>query len=176
MFSIILKLLALTPASQSAHPLIQISEIIEKDLHLYVAEGQILIESPNSSSVYYPFRDPSQQFAPKPSDFEGWTLIDTKCVEDQKPVQIQYTDISGTYSAEAMLHEAGLRVYWKQKEVILAEQMIMQQATPCAIHVREADANPGLELIVAWQFNSNLSGFTIFKIPETAYSTVKTTE
>ena len=168
MFSFIFKFLALTPSSQSAHPLLQVSEIIESNIELYVQDGQLMVQSPSNPNVFFPFRDPIHQLAPKPQSNEGWTLVPTDCSSAQSKIELSYTYLEDTYTAEATQDKEGLRIYWKQGDTLLAEQLIMQQAVPCAIHILDADASPGLEMVVAWQFSPELKGFTIFKIPDTA--------
>ena len=169
MCTIIFIILTLTSLSQAAHPLVQISEIIEKELTLYIKDGQLMILSPSSLSAYYPFRETVQQFAPKPNNLDGWTMIDSDCSDKQDEITVDYSDTKGTYNAIARRGKDGLHIFWKQEDVLLAEQLIVQQATPCAIHIQDIDKTPGLELIVAWQFGLSLNGFTIYKVPETAY-------
>ena len=168
MFALILSLLSLSNLSHSAHPLLQISEIIESNIEIYAQDGQLMVLSPKNPSVFFPFRDPAQQLAPRPQNLVPWVHLPTECEDNSTRILSNHSYIGETYQVEAVQQPDGLHVYWKQNDTLLAEQLIMQQANPCAIHVLDADAATGLEIIVAWQFSPEIKGFTIYKVPDTA--------
>lgn len=99
-----------------------------------------------------------------PPDLAGWTPLLGACPERPPtaalPLRAQTAVVSITTSDQALV----LRVTVDDR--VVAEGTLGRPATACSLHVGQADALPGYEVLLGWQTATGVRGLTVFRVPE----------
>jgi len=150
-----------------APPLVHAHDVVaQKGLEAWWRPGDLLLiaEGPAGREAWRPLSDdPSPH--PAPPALPGWTRVGAACSAAPsaaftlagKPARVW---ISGPPGApELRVERDGLP---------LSAAVLGQPAVVCAVHVGEADAVPGLEIVVTWAVGA-LQGLTVLRLPEVAH-------
>jgi hypothetical protein len=180
-------LLLLAPAAHAAPPLVPAADVADPDLQVYWRDGELLLGMPLRSDR--PALRPLVDLAPStlPDDLSGYRRLGEACdavprataTLDGNPV---VAEIGGSLEAPTIVLKGG--------PVVLAQNKLGRPVVPCTIDIVQADAVPGLEVVVTWRTgvagpdaadaaaatptaqpappSSEARGVFVFRIPDTA--------
>jgi len=160
-------MLLLAPSVAAATPSLEpAADVAEPGLRTWWRPGELVVGVPGRSdrSALRPLVDPTPTALP--SDLSSWTELGTSCTEAP---EARLT--SGSHTLTAVVHAPGAQriVQLKVGDKVIAQQTLGRPVTPCALHLGQADALPGLELMVAWvTADESVRGLTVFRVPEAA--------
>lgn len=149
-------------------PLILAADMAAPDLEVWWRDGEILAGSPGREGR--PGVRPLVDIAPiaMPRDLGAFTQLGRGCAGP----------LGATFKLDALEVEAEMAgtpeepvIQLRAGQRLLAASGLQRPMHVCAVHVVQADALPGLEVVVVWQPPENLSnlgGLTVFHIPDLA--------
>lgn len=159
-------LLHLGIATGATPPLMPAADAAQVGLHAWWREGELLLGVPTDPErpAMRPLVDLAH--ATLPTDFLGWEPIGKTCQDEPRATAAMgNTPIEGLVSGTT-IHPM---IRLLQESRVLAESALGRPAKVCEIRIVQADAMPGLELIVAWRTGTGetmMNGFSVFRIPE----------
>jgi len=161
--SVLLLASSVAAATPSLEPA---ADVAEPGLRTWWRPGELVVGVPGRSdrSALRPLVDPTPTALP--SDLSSWTELGTSCTEAPEARLAV-----GGRTLRAVVHAPGAEriVQLKVGEAVIAQQTLGRPVTPCALHLGQADALAGLELMVAWvTADETVRGLTVFRVPEAA--------
>ena len=163
---------ALLPLSlsfgQAAHALpalVKAADLAQPDLQGFWRSGEFMVGVPHLPAR--PALLPLQNNRPSslPPDLSGWTVIGQSCNDSPRHQgQLGGVAIEATVGGDAMHPTVELRLGGR----LVAEALLGRPATVCEVHITDADAIVGPEILVAWRLSSaeDVRGFTVYRVPE----------
>lgn len=149
-------------------PLVQAADLAAPGMEVWWREGELLAGEPTQPGR--PGLRPLSDLAPLalPVDLTGWTPLGDPCVPGATDHAMLDTvavdaDVIGDKEAPVIRLRAGQR--------LVASAALGRPAHICALRVVQADALPGLEIIVVWrplEEDANLRGLVVYHIPDAA--------
>ena len=157
-------------SSFAAPPLILAADVGEPGMEVWWREGDLLVGSPQQDGRpgMRPLSEQKERLQ-LPADLTGWTRLGKTCQD--KPLATSLLDeaaITATISTDPAGHQIA-RVQDGQR--VLAENTLGRPVTVCALALVQADALPGLELLVLWTLGEGadpIRGLTVLRVPEMA--------
>jgi hypothetical protein len=155
------------PAARAAPPLVHAHDVVaQQGLEAWWRPGDLLLVAtgPSGREAWRPLADdPSPH--PAPPALPGWTRVGAACA----PAPTAAFTLAGK-PARAWISgpPAAPEVRVERDGVPVAAATLGQPASVCALHVGEADAVPGLEIVVTWTVGG-LQGLTVLRVPEVAH-------
>ncbi len=152
------------PPTHAAQPLTPAGELAAATVEVWWRRGDLLLvtEGPDGREARRPLAN--EAVHPAPASLQGWKRIGESC-ENRSQTTFTLLDrpaiatVGGDASIPAVtIHREGL---------LVAHAPLGQPAQPCTITVVEADALPGLEVIVTWGLG-DIHGVSVFRLPELA--------
>lgn len=164
-----LAVLAGSPAA-AAPPLMPAADVADEGLRAWWRQGELVVGKPDQPGR--PGLRPLASLAPTvlPDDLPTWATIGEDCV----PRPESQADLEGQrVTARVLATAEGPVIQLLSGEQVLAENALGRPARVCEVLLAEADALPGLEVIVAWRMErapgpGELRGLTVYRVPETA--------
>lgn len=165
----LLLLAALAPA-RAAPPLVLVADVAEEGLRAWWRAGELVVGKPAEPGR--PGLRPLSSLLPAvlPDDLDRWAEVGEDCV----PHPESQADLEGQrVTARVLATSEGPLIQLVVGETLLAENAIGRPVRICEVLLAEADALPGLEVIVAWRMErapgpGELRGLTVYRVPETA--------
>ncbi|MCK6504766.1 hypothetical protein L6R53_15400 [Myxococcota bacterium] len=159
----------LTPA-RAAPPLVLAADVADEGLRAWWRAGELVVGKPDEAGR--PGLRPLVSLAPAvlPEDLSTWAAVGETCV----PHPESQADLEGQrVTARVLATAEGPVIQLVAGETLLAENAIGRPVRVCEVLLAEADAIPGLEVVVAWRMErapgpGELRGFTVYRVPETA--------
>ena len=163
---------ALLPLSlsfgQAAHalpPLVKAADLAQADLQGFWRNGEFMVGVPHLPAR--PALLPLQNNRPSnlPPDLSGWTVIGQSCDESPRHQdRLGGVTIEAAVGGDAMHPTVELRLGGR----LVAEALLGRPAKVCEVHITDADAIVGPEILVAWRLGSaeDIRGFTVYRVPE----------
>lgn len=161
MYGIVLSFGLIQPA-HALPPLVTVADIAQPGLHAYVKPGEFWVGMPGDDAR--PGLRPLVDLKPRvlPLQLDSFTTIGSTCQTNPTDTSIfGGMPLTATVGGDA-IHPT-VRVELKERPI--AESLLGRPATICSVHLVEADAMPGPELIVSWQIAA-VRGFTVYRVPE----------
>lgn len=149
-------------------PLVLAADVAETGLRVWWRPGDLLIGPPagDPRPGMRPLCGPAEVAIP--TEISGWTALGATC-----PGVLAHTfNLDGepaTATPEGTWEAPVIRL--RSKGRVIAEAPLGRPGRVCEIAVGEADAVPGLEVMVTWRLGegaSELRGLNIYRIPDTA--------
>ncbi len=146
-------------------PLVPAADVAQDDLQAWWKPGDLVVGIPCEKGR--PGMRPLVDLQPRkmPQNAADWTVIGTDCPAP--------TQASSTYCGHPIQAEVtGDKLHPKLRLLIngrvVAENLLGRPAVVCELHIGDADAVVGPELIVSWrpEKQSSLRGLTVYRIPE----------
>jgi hypothetical protein len=151
----------------AAQPLVQAYEVAASELQVWWKERDLMVVTPGLDGLEArrPLADAAVHAAP--AGFPGWTRLGAACAG---PGGNRTTfPLAGKPAVAAAGGDKAVPVVTVHRDgVLVAQAPLGQPAEACAIHVGEADALPGVEIVVSWTLGS-VQGVTVFRLPELAH-------
>ena len=154
----------------AAPPLLVAADIGEAGMMVWWRDGDLLAGSTTTDGR--PGVRPLAQGQPLalPADLSGWKPLGQRC--DDTP-SAQATIDGNTVTVSIVTDPTAQQIVrLTTGEVTLAENTLGRPAKICSVHIGQADALPGQEVLVTWRLGedpaSTINGLTVFRIPETA--------
>ncbi|MGB0640231.1 MAG: hypothetical protein ACPGTU_12900 [Myxococcota bacterium] len=154
------------PKALAVPPLVPAADIAQPDLKAWWQEGDFIVavtDSPGKQAMR-PLVNPTP--IPLPNGLESYEQLGVQC-QDTPVATGTYggVPIVGVVTGDGM----SPKVQILRDGRPIAENLLGRPASICEMRLAQADTVPGLELIVAWQINTEIKpikGFTIYRIPE----------
>jgi hypothetical protein len=150
----------------AAPPLVVAVDEAEPGLRAWWREGEVLVAPPAGDPR--PGVKPLVGPAPivLPDDLEGWTPLLGECPERPPTAALPVGGRTATVLVDASEKNVMLQV--KLEDRVIAEGALGRPAVPCSLHIGQADALPGYEVLLGWRTPAGVQGLTVFRVPETA--------
>jgi hypothetical protein len=151
----------------AAQPLVQAYEVAASELQVWWKERDLMVVTPGLDGLEArrPLVDTAVHAAP--SGFRGWTRLGEAC--GTKSSNRTTFSLAGKLAVVAAGGDSAVPVVTIHRDgVLVAQAPLGQPAKACAVHVGEADALPGVEIVVSWILGS-IQGVTVFRLPELAH-------
>ena len=152
----------LSTSALALPPLVTAVDIAQPGLTAYLKPGELWLGIPDEAGR--PGLRPLVDLKPRPlpSSLSDFTTLGTECqAEPLDQAEFGGTPITARVAGDA-LHPV---IQIERNERLIARSLLGRPATVCALHIAQADAVPGPELIVSWQMG-NIRGFTVYRVPE----------
>lgn len=156
-------------ASASATPpLVLAADVADAGLRVWWRVGDLLIGPPSGDPRpgMRPLIGPAEVAIPV--DLAGWSALGETCAATLS-VTFPLDGEPATATAEGTWELPVIRL--RSRGRVIAEAPLGRPGRVCEIAVGEADAVPGLEVLVTWRLgggSSELRGLNIYRIPDTA--------
>lgn len=151
-------------AALAAPPLVVAVDEAEPGLRAWWREGELLVAPPagDPRPGVRPLVGPAPVVLPQ--DLGGWTPLLGDCPERAPTAALPLGDETAMVDVTQTEHSLVLRV--KVADRTVAEGSLGRPATPCSLHVGQADALPGYEVLLGWRTAAGVHGLTVFRVPE----------
>lgn len=159
-------LFLLTSLALAAPPLDLAVDVAEAGLQAWWRPGELLVGVPGRGdrTALRPLVDLNPTTLP--SDLSGWTDLGTGCS----------TPARGELEVDGVSLSARIAGPPEQRVLLLevdgelrAQQSLGRPVRPCAVRLGQADALPGVEIMVSWDFGEGAAatrGLSVFRVPE----------
>lgn len=153
-------------AALAAPPLVVAVDEAEPGLRAWWREGELLVAPPEGDPR--PGVRPLVGPAPVvlPTDLAGWTPLLGECPERPPTAALPIGERTVTVGLTQTDQSLVLRMQIGERTV--AEGALGRPAMACSLHVGQADALPGYEVLLGWRTAAGVNGLTVFRVPETA--------
>lgn len=161
-------LLLLTLTAQAACPLVPAFETLDTALRAWWRPGELFV-APGAGDPrpgFFPLNSRLEGTAPPAG--EGWRRLGERC-DPAATATFTLQERPAVASLEGDWMAPILRV--RVGERIAAELPIGHPAHLCALYVAEADATPGLEILVLWRNQAEVAvpqGISVYRVPDAA--------
>lgn len=183
---LLLLLSLLLPAQAAPAPLVQAADVADRGLHGWWKEGALLLGHPavEGRPGVRPLAE--LEAVVLPTDLSSWAEVGATCVaEPQSRVAIDGRELVARVTATA----EGPVIQVLDGQRVVAHNALGRPARVCEVLLAQADALPGVEVVVAWRMeivtaqtraepaalegqeppdDAELRGFTIYRLPEAA--------
>ena len=167
----------------AAYPLLITVDMADEGLEVWWKEGEILIGSVESGRAIHPLNksNGSQGTVPIP-DLKDWTQLGASCelkpvvapLQQMTPREVVHPDddkkdsgdVRVTVDLDSKDPSALANVQLFHGDMLVAENAIPRPVNICSLHLVNADATEGNEIVVTWGLGKKIRGVTIFVIPE----------
>jgi hypothetical protein len=148
----------------AAPPLVVAVDEAELGLRAWWREGELLVAPPDGDPR--PGVRPLVGPAPValPPDLQSWTPLLGECPERAPTAALPLGE--QTAVVDVTSSEQSLVLHVKVGDRTVAEGALGRPATACSLHVGQADALPGYEVLLGWQTKAGVRGLTVFRVPE----------
>lgn len=163
-------LLAFLSVALAATPLDLAVDVAEADLQAWWRPGELLVGVParGDRTALRPLVDLNPTTLP--ADLTGWTELGASCSTPARGElvvggQTVSARVAGPPEQRVLLLEVG--------EELRAQQSLGRPLRPCSVHLGQADALPGIEVMVSWEFGEGAAatrGLSVFRVPEALVS------
>lgn len=156
----------LLPCALALAPLVPAADVADKGLQFWWRPGELyagLPDQPGRPAVR-PLEDPAPLSLP--ADLSGWTRLGAACPGVGR-VSFELGEIEAT--AEVVGTPDSPMVQVRAGPRLLAQHPLGRPAEICEVRVAQADALPGLEVLIAWrppEASDTLRGLRVFHLPE----------
>ncbi|MEC9390342.1 MAG: hypothetical protein VX944_09730 [Myxococcota bacterium] len=152
----------LTRAASALPPLVVAADIAQPDLNAYYRPSELWVgvASGDNRPGICPLNDLEPRTLPVHLD-QYTTLGDTCQTPPTHRTEFGGNRVVVTVAGDA-LHPI---IRLSQNNRPIAESLLGRPATVCSVHLIEADATPGPELVVVWDID-NVRGVTVYRVPE----------
>lgn len=169
-------LAGLHPPARAALPLVLVADVADLGLRAWWRPGELVLGKPDEAGR--PGLRPLVSLAPVvlPVDLESWAALGEACVS--RPESRARED-GARLRAQVLASAEGPVIQLLDGQELLATNALGRPAQVCDLLLAEADAMPGLEVIVSWRLElggerpaegggAELRGYTVYRVPETA--------
>jgi len=152
----------------AAPPLVVSVDEAEAGLRAWWRDGELLVAPAEGDPR--PAVRPLHSHVPValPPDRSGWVDLLAACSEGPPTAAMPVGDATATAHARKDSTTGVVQLTVRLGERLVAEGTLGRPAEPCSLHLGQADALPGYELMLGWRTAAGLRGLTVFRIPETA--------
>lgn len=149
-------------------PLLPAADVADVGLKAWWRAGELVVGMPDQPGQ--PGLRPLVSLEPTalPADLSAWAAVGEHCVTDPESRGL----VGGSpYKARVVGSGEGPVVQLLRQDEVVAANALGRPARVCEVLLAEADALPGLELVVAWRMElgtegQELLGITVYRIPE----------
>ena len=152
----------------AAPPLVVSVDEAETGLRAWWRDGELIVAPAEGDPrpAVRPLRSPVP--VALPPDRSGWIDLLTGCSEGPPTAAMPVGDATAIAQATKDAATGTVRLTVRLGPRLVAEGALGRPAEPCSLHLGQADALPGYELMLGWRTEMGLRGLTVFRVPETA--------